>query len=81
MLQGWQGYWTNGKYDPSVGLFRWGDRAVIDKQSENWSVVRKKPYEETCVWVLQISIFNYTWANYDCETESGFICEVSLPRN
>ena len=40
---------------------------------------KKVPHEETCVWVLQISVYNYTLGNYDCFTESGFICEIELP--
>ncbi len=40
---------------------------------------KKVPHEDTCVWVLQISVYNYTLGNYDCFTETGFICEIELP--
>ena len=28
---------------------------------------------------FQISVYNYTWGNYDCFTKSGYVCEIELP--
>ena len=28
MLQGWQGWWTNGKWWPGLNVFRWGDSTI-----------------------------------------------------
>ena len=80
MLQGWQGWWTSGKYrkDEGINQFVWTlNGHIIDRNSPNWGFL-KAPYEDTCMWILQISVYNYTWGNYDCTTKTGFVCEVDL---
>lgn len=76
MLDGWQGWWTSGSYKAGVNLFDWRDGSVIDNTPANWGFQRT-PFLDTCVWVLQIPIYNYTLGNYDCNTSSGFICEIN----
>ncbi len=75
MLEGWQGWWTSGKYNDAVNFFQWEKGQAI---VENWGFQRE-PFVDTCVWVLQISVYNYTYGNYDCGTMSGHICEIELP--
>ena len=78
MLQGWQGWWTGGKYISGINKFSWTSRAtVIEDSNPHWRF-KKMPYEETCVWILQISVYNYTWGNYDCAEQTGYVCELSL---
>ena len=76
MLEGWQGWWTNGVYRDGLNQFQWDGGKVID---DHWGF-KKRPFEETCVWILQISVYNYTYGNYDCLTRSGHICEINLPK-
>ena len=79
MLEGWQGWWTSAKYYNGINEFAWKmPNKLIEFDDPNWGF-KKEPYEDTCVWVLQISVYNYTWGNYDCFTQSGFVCEIELP--
>ncbi len=147
MLQGWQGWWTDGFYDQTV--FRWRNSSFIipiSGKGQTWMATNKfnlrvwdqnflptllnelvpkpqknprsscrpehgltrvlivllilprfyqvlllfwtdpawgfprVPYEDTCIWILQISVYNYTLGNYDCLTTfSGHVCEIRLP--
>ncbi len=79
MMEGWQGWWTSASYRSGLNAFAWGiSNQVIEDDDPHWGF-KKVPYEDTCVWVLQISVYNYTWGNYDCQTRTGFICEIELP--
>ena len=81
MLDGWQGYWTSATFDPSSNTFTWGNPIyqIIDID-ELWGF-KRLPYKDTCVWVIQFSVYNYTLGNYDCsKTQTGYICEIKLPK-
>jgi hypothetical protein len=58
-------------------VFQWITGSYIDKNSSLWGF-KKQPEDDTCVWLLQLSVYNYTWANYDCTQATGFICEIDL---
>lgn len=78
MLEGWQGWWTSAQFRPGVNQFQWATGAYINANSKYWGF-RGSQLENTCVWVMQISFYNFTWGNYDCNTLSGHICEIRLP--
>jgi len=80
MLEGWQGWWTSAKYLDGINNFAWTPtNKIIPEEHPSWGF-KKVPHDGTCVWILQISVYNYTWGNYDCSTVSGYICEIDLPR-
>ena len=62
-------------------LFQWesGTGKEIEDDSPLWGF-KKLPFEDTCVWILQISAYNYTLGNYDCVTNTGFVCEIDLTK-
>ena len=79
MLEGWQGWWTSATYHSGINAFAWNmPFTVIDINDPNWGF-KAEPYQDTCVWILQNPVYNYTWGNYDCSTQSGFVCEIQLP--
>lgn len=75
MLDGWQGWWTSGSYRTGVNQFYWEDGVNIPNTPDFWGFQRT-PFTDTCVWILQITNYNYTLGNYDCFTASGHICEI-----
>ena len=78
MLQGWQGWWLSARFLSGINEFAWPpNNKVIDFHDPQWGF-KKVPYEDTCVWILQISVYNYTWGNYDCFTASGYVCEIDM---
>jgi len=77
LLDGWQGWWTSGVFRPGSQRFQWGTGEYIDDNNKFWGF-KKSPYDGTCVWVLQLRVYNHTWGNYDCDTHSGFVCEIVL---
>lgn len=85
MLQGWQGWWTGGIYlvkdKKKRGQFRWRTQSgkVIPSRPNFWGWgMLRSPYDDTCVWILQPIIYDNKWANYDCNTKAGFVCELSI---
>ena len=79
MQQGSQGWWTAGKYDPKVKEFiHITDFTIIMKDYKHWGF-QKKPFENTCVWILQEKAYAHALGNEDCSVESGFVCEINLP--
>jgi hypothetical protein len=77
MLDKWQGWWTSGYYNQARQVFTWKDGRLIPYDSELWGFL-KEPYEETCIWLLQPFHFDFLWGNYDCESKSGFVCEIEI---
>ena len=80
MLDGWQGWWTSAIFDESANEFAWahdGGRDIIPKDHPHWGF-KRQPVKDTCVWVIQISLYNATWGNYDCLERTGYICEIDL---
>ena len=76
LLDGWQGWWTGGRFQPTTRQFKWirtGEE--ISKHESTWmpSLV-VFPYDNTCVWLVPLS--QYFLGNYFCAEESGFICEI-----
>jgi len=83
MLEGWQGWWTSGRFRSltigGIHAFTWQPAGYyVSPESALWGFIRQ-PYEDTCVWIMSIPLYNYTLANYDCSTKSGYVCEVDKP--
>ena len=78
MLEGWQGWWTSAQYKQGFNQFQWGSGTYISANSKYWGF-RGIQQDDTCVWVMQMSFYNFTWGNYDCKTLAGHICEIRLP--
>ena len=62
----------------SLGMYYVGSGVYLDDESPLWGFY-KSPFRDTCVWILQTPGYNYSLANYDCSTLSGFVCEINLP--
>ncbi len=78
LLQGWQGWWTGGEYNPNIHEFVWSTNGnIISKMDSRW---RKNlliaPYQKTCVWLVPLS--GLTFGNFYCDEHTGFICEIDL---
>ena len=43
MLEGWQGWWTGGRYNSNLNRFQWKNAQFID---QHWGF-QKTPYEDT----------------------------------
>ena len=79
MLRGWEGWWIGAQYNKTLGEFLWNStKTIIPKNHENWAF-RTDKYDDTCLWIMQPPRYYHYWGNYDCSTESGFICEINLP--
>ena len=79
MMNSWQGWWTSGVYENGINDFLWTPQNNrIPQNHPNWGF-KKTPFEDTCLWIMQISVYNYTWGNYDCHTKTGYICEINVP--
>ena len=79
MMNDWQGWWTSGIYLNGLNDFTWRGRTSIP-QNHPGCGFKKKPFEDTCLWIMQISVYNYTWGNYDCLTKTGYVCEINAPQ-
>lgn len=78
MLNGWQGWWTSATYKNGNNVFAWSPRnKLIENQHPLWGF-KKTPYDDTCIWIMQLSVYNHTLGNYDCQTVSGYICEIDM---
>ena len=78
MLDSWQGWWINPKYDNNNNNFVGGvGSKVIEQNHPNWGF-KKMPFEDTCLWIMQLSVYNHTWGNYDCLTKAGYVCEINV---
>ena len=64
----------------NIQQFAWtSDYNILRQDDKQWGQ-QKKPFDSTCVWILQQKSYEHALANEDCEVESGFICEVILPQ-
>ena len=78
MLEGWQGWWVSAMFTPGVNQFLWHPgRQHLPDESSFWSF-RKFPPVGTCVWIMQIPYYNFTLANFGCQTKAGHVCEIDL---